>query len=92
MSFSKKVVLISKPETHLEAIKLATELRKYLLVHIDLMERNFKPQLSFANTINANYVIIVGEKELGVGKLTLKDMVSGKQELLTLGEIIEKVS
>jgi histidyl-tRNA synthetase len=56
------------------------------------MERNFKPQLSFANTINANYVIIVGEKELGVGKLTLKDMVSGKQELLTLGEIIEKVS
>jgi len=88
----KKIVLISKPETHLEAIQLATELRKYVPVHIDLMERNFKPQLSFANTINANYVIIVGEKELGAGKLTLKDMVSGEQELLTLGEIIEKFS
>jgi histidyl-tRNA synthetase len=88
----KKVVLISKPETHLEAIKLATELRKYLPVHIDLMERNFKTQLSFANAINADYVIIVGEKELEAGKLTLKGMVSGKQELLTLGEIIEKVS
>ena len=88
----KKVVLISKPETHLEAIKLATELRKYLPVRIDLMERNFKTQLSFANTINADYVIIVGENELGVGKLTLKDMISGEQELLTLGEIIEKFS
>jgi len=88
----KKVVLISKPETHLEAIKLATELRKYLPVRIDLMERNFKPQLSFANTINADYVIIVGENELGAGKLTLKDMISGEQELLTLGEIIEKFS
>jgi histidyl-tRNA synthetase len=88
----KKIVLISKPETHLEAIKLATELRKYMPVHIDLMERNFKTQLSFANTINANYVIIVGEKELGAGKLTLKDMVSGEQELLTVGEIIEKFS
>ena len=88
----KKIVLISKPETHLEAIKIATELRKYMPVHIDLMERNFKTQLSFANTINANYVIIVGEKELGAGKLTLKDMVSGEQELLTLGEIIEKLS
>jgi histidyl-tRNA synthetase len=30
-------------------------------------------------------VIIVREKELGAGKLTLKDMVSEKQELLTLG-------
>ncbi len=88
----KKIVLISKPETHLEAIQLATELRKYVPVHIDLMERNFKTQLSFANTINANYVIIVGEKELGAGKLTLKDMVSGEQELLTLGGIIEKFS
>ena len=88
----KKVVLISKPETHLEAIKLATELRKYLPVRIDLMERNFKTQLSFANTINADYVIIVGENELGAGKLTLKDMISGEQELLTLGEIIEKFS
>lgn len=88
----KKVVFISKPETHFKAIKLATELRKYLPVRIDLMERNFKPQLSFANTINADYVIIVGENELGAGKLTLKDMISGEQELLTLGEIIEKIS
>jgi histidyl-tRNA synthetase len=37
-------------------------------------------------------VIIVGENELGAGKLTLKDMISGEQELLTLGEIIEKFS
>lgn len=89
---SKKVVLISKPETHLEAIKFATELRKYLPVYIDLMERNFKTQLSYANAINADYAIIVGEKELAAEKLTLKDMVSGKQELLTLDKIIEKFS
>ncbi len=89
---SKKVVLLSKPETHLEAIKFATELRKYLPVHIDLMERNFKTQLSYANAINADYAIIVGEKELAAEKLTLKDMISGKQELLTLDKIIEKFS
>lgn len=88
----KNVVIISKPETHLEAVKIATELRNYLPVHIDLMERNFKTQLSFANTINADYVVIVGEKELEAGKLTLRNMVSGEQELLTLEEIIEKIS
>ncbi len=88
----KKLVLISKPDTHLEAVKIATELRKYLPVHVDIMERNFKAQLSFANTINADYVVIVGEKELEAGKLTLRDMVSGDQELLTLEKIIEKFS
>jgi len=88
----KTLMLISKPDVHLEAIGFANELRKYVPVHVDLMERNFKAQLSYANTINADYVVIVGEKELEAGKLTLRDMVSGEQELLTLEEIIEKVS
>ncbi|MGI5992982.1 MAG: histidine--tRNA ligase [Methanosarcina sp.] len=87
----KTLVMISKPDVHLEAINFANELRKYVPVHIDLMERNFKAQLSYANTINADYVVIVGEKELELGKLTLRDMVSGEQELLTLEEIIEKI-
>jgi histidyl-tRNA synthetase len=91
-SAPKNVMIISKPETHLEAIKVAMELRKYLPVNIDIMERNFKAQLSFANAINADYVVIVGEKELEAGKLTLRDMVSGEQELLTLEEVIEKVT
>ncbi|RXA20963.1 histidine--tRNA ligase [Methanosarcina sp. MSH10X1] len=88
----KTLVLISKPDVHLEAIGFANELRKHVPVHIDLMERNFKAQLSYANTINADYTVIVGEKELEAGKLTLRDMVSGEQELLTLEEIIEKVA
>ncbi|MDQ1251908.1 MAG: histidyl-tRNA synthetase [Euryarchaeota archaeon] len=88
----KNVMIISKPETHLEAIKVAKELRKYIPVNIDIMERNFKAQLSFANAINTDYVVIVGEKELEAGKLTFKDMISGAQELLTLEEVIEKVT
>lgn len=88
----RTVVMISKPDTHLEAVKFATELRKYVSVYLDLMERNFKAQLTFANTINADYVVIVGEKELEAGKLTLRNMVSGDQELLTLEEIILKIS
>ena len=88
----KTLMLVSKPDLHLKAISFANELRKYVPVHVDLMQRNFKAQLSYANTINADYVVIVGEKELEAGKLTLRDMVSGEQELLTLDEIIEKVS
>jgi histidyl-tRNA synthetase len=88
----KNVMIISKPETHLEAIKIALEFRKHLPANIDVMERNFKAQLSFANAINADYVVIVGEKELEAGKLTLRDMISGEQELLTLEAIIKKIT
>ncbi|HII02300.1 TPA: histidine--tRNA ligase [Methanosarcinaceae archaeon] len=88
----KKLVLVSKPATHLEAVKLANKLREYVPVYVDLMERNFKAQLTFANNIGADYVVIVGEKELEAGKLTLKDMKSGEQELLTVEEVIGKVS
>jgi len=88
----KKLVLVSKPATHLEAVKIANKLREHVPVYVDLMERNFKAQLTFANNIGADYVVIAGEKELEAGKLTLKDMESGEQELLTVEEIIEKVS
>lgn len=88
----KKLVMVSKPETHLEAVKIANKLREHVPVYVDLMERNFKAQLTFANNINADYVVIAGEKELEAGKLTLKDMESGEQELLTVEEVIEKVS
>ena len=88
----KKLVLVSKPATHLEAVKIASMLREYVPVYVDLMERNFKAQLTFANNIGADYVVIVGEKELEAGKLTLKDMESGEQELLKVEEVIKKVS
>ncbi len=88
----KKLVMVSKPATHLEAVKIANKLREHVPVYVDLMERNFKAQLTFANNINADYVVIAGEKELEAGKLTLKDMESGEQELLTVEEVIEKVS
>ena len=56
------------------------------------MKRNFKDQLSYANNIGANHVIIIGEQEVEAGKVTLKDMNSGEQELLTLGEVIGKLA
>lgn len=88
---TRKIMVISKEETHTEAIKIASKLREFAPVQVDLMERNFKAQLTFANTVGADYAVIVGERELEAGKLTLKDMVSGEQELLTLDEIIEKI-
>ncbi|WP_340818819.1 histidine--tRNA ligase [Methanolobus sp. WCC4] len=86
------VVIIAKDSTRLEAVKTATALRPHMPVYNDLMKRNFKAQLSYANNIGAKHVIIIGEKEVEDGKVTLKDMSSGEQELLTVDEVIQKLT
>ncbi|MBW6470318.1 MAG: histidine--tRNA ligase [Methanosarcinaceae archaeon] len=89
---TKKVVVISTDSTRLDAIKVANELRRVAPVHLDIMNRNFKAQMSYANYIGADYTVIVGERELEAGKVTLKDMESGEQSLLSVDEVIQKLS
>ena len=47
-----------------------------------------KKQMSYANAKNIPFVAIVGENEMNEGKITLKDMVSGEQSLLTPDELV----
>ncbi len=89
---TKKVVVISTDSTRLDAIKVANELRSIAPVYLDIMKRNFKAQMSYANYIGADYTVIVGERELEAGKITLKDMESGEQSLLSVEEVIQKLS
>lgn len=47
-----------------------------------------KKQLGYANSLSIPYVAIIGETELSEGKVTLKNMVTGEQNLLTIDEVI----
>ena len=50
-----------------------------------------KKQMSYANAKQIPYVAIVGESELAAGKLTLKNMETGEQSLVTAEELVEMV-
>lgn len=50
-----------------------------------------KKQMSYANSMNIPYVAIIGESELAENKLTLKNMVDGTQELLSIEQAISKI-
>ena len=88
----KNIAVIAMDITRFEAIKVANKLRDFVPVHIDLMGRNFKSQLSHANTIGVDYVVIIGEQEIETGKVTLKDMETGNQVLMTVEEVIQTVT
>lgn len=48
-----------------------------------------KKQMSYANAHNIPFVALVGENELAEGKVTLKNMASGEQTLVTPEELIK---
>ncbi len=49
-----------------------------------------KKQMSYANAKGIPYVAIAGETEMAEGKITLKNMVTGEQEMVTPQEIMNK--
>ena len=50
-----------------------------------------KKQMSYANKRGVKFVIIVGEDEIQKEKLTIKNMSSGDQELISFGQLIKKI-
>ena len=46
-----------------------------------------KKQMSFANDHAIPYVVMVGESEMQNGQLSVKNMVSGEQETMTIEEL-----
>ncbi len=50
-----------------------------------------KKQMAYANAKNIPFVVLAGETEMSEGKLTLKNMTTGEQKLVSPTELIESV-
>ncbi len=86
------VAVISFRETEKHAFRFADELRKMGIVAVvDVMGRNIRRQLSFANEINAIYAAILGPDEVEKGKVTLKNMKTEEQVVLDEEEAISRI-
>jgi len=51
-----------------------------------------KKQMSYANAKSIPFVVLAGESEMAAGKVTLKNMETGNQDLVTPEELIERIS
>jgi histidyl-tRNA synthetase len=70
-----------------KAIEVAMLLRKKgYRVDLELRNRGIGKQMKYANKINAKYTVIVGE-ETREGKVVVKDMESGEQEVIPLEKL-----
>lgn len=88
-----QVLLIAFDATsHRYAFSALTQLRQ-AGINADLYPDpvKLKKQMKYANERQVPYTILVGDNEMETGKLTLKNMVSGEQEQLSVAEVVEKL-
>jgi len=71
-----------------KAFEITAMLRKEgIRADVDLMRRNLAKNLKYADSIGARRAVILGEKELGLGAVTVRDMVSGEQSTIPIGDL-----
>jgi len=87
---AKVYVLQADSESEKEALKIIQKLRKTgFATSGDLLGRNFSNQMKYANKLGVEKVVIVGQKDLNSGKVTIKDMKSGEQKVIKKEKILE---
>ncbi|GAB1463869.1 histidine--tRNA ligase [Pedobacter sp.] len=87
-------VLISNfdEKAELYALPLLQQLREANIAsELYPASAKLKKQMSYADGKNIPYVILIGDKEMQSGLLTLKDMASGEQEKLAIADIIARL-
>lgn len=85
-------LLIIPLNTEIKALQLAKALRqKGLLVDIEMTGRKLKKSLEAANKEGIPYVAIVGESELELGCIKLKNMLTGQEQLIQFEELADKL-
>ena len=73
--------VLSVGDTRAKAAEIARDLRALdgVVVETDVSDRSFGAQLGYADSINAETVVVVGERDLANGEVTVKEMESGDE-------------
>jgi len=76
----------------IKSLEITQNLRKQgLSVDMDLLNRGISKSLKYASSINVDKIIIVGQKELDDESVTVRDMKTGKQELVKINNLYQKM-
>ncbi len=86
------IILTFDEDSHSYAFAKANNLRQAgICTEVYPAPVKMKKQMKYAHSKGIPYVIIIGDEEMKSGKLTLKEMSSGKTDKYTITEIIEKL-
>lgn len=84
-------ILVIPINTQNESIKIVTELRNSGINSDISFKKGVSKSLDYAASYKIPFVLFVGENEVKENKFKLRNMDSGKEEMLTIGEITKKL-
>ncbi|MBI5681126.1 MAG: histidine--tRNA ligase [Methanobacterium sp.] len=75
-----------------ESFKITQNLRRNgISADVDLARKKIKKVLAYADNLGVKYVVLVGARDIADGKVALKDMESGDQELIDLDRLSQEL-
>ncbi len=75
-----------------ESFKIVQDLRRNgISADVDLARKKVKKLLSYADHLGVKYAVLVGARDMEAGKVTLKNMESGNQDLVDLDNLAMKL-
>jgi len=81
-------VIPAKDDMRRYAFGIVSRLRAQgLRADVDLMRRTMSKNLKYASAVGARYAVIVGKEEMAKRSVTLRDMKTGKQEVVPADDL-----
>ncbi|WP_407374426.1 histidine--tRNA ligase [Methanobrevibacter sp.] len=79
-------------DVRMKAYEITQTLRKNgIKADVDLNGKKFKKLMNYADKIKVEKIAIIGAKDLEENKVTIKNMISGEQELVDIEDIVTYV-
>lgn len=87
-----EVLVLPMTEDLSAAVSAATALRERgIRTQLYCEKKKFKNKMSYADKLKFPFAALIGEDEIAAGKLSLKNMATGEQKLLTVEEAAKTV-
>ncbi len=81
-------VIPAKDDMRKYAFGIVSRLRSQgMRADVDLMRRTLSKNLKYASSAGARFAVIVGKEEMAKRSVTLRDMTTGKQQVVLADEI-----
>lgn len=74
-------------------LKLLRDLhRKGVKAEMDTLARNIKGQFKYADRLDAQYTVVIGDNELTEGVVSIKEMATSQQRQVKLDDLLEELA
>lgn len=91
-STPSKVMVVTLDSDLKFALEVAKDLREAgIKTEVYTEDEKFKKKLNYANKVGVPYVAIIGEEEIKLRKVALKNMKTGEQDTLAVTEVIKRL-